>query len=450
MTTRAEPQGDGSYRITGTKIFITYGEHDMAENIIHLVLARLPNAPAGTRGISLFLVPKFLVNDDGSLGERNDVVCAGIEHKLGIMASPTCVMKFGEKGGAIGYLVGKENRGLATMFVMMNAARLGVGVQGVGVAERATQHATAYAKERRQGKSSAENGSAAMSPIIEHADVRRMLLTMKALTQAARMICFATARELDIGHRAGNEEERKAALNKAALLTPLAKAFSTDIANEVASLGIQVHGGMGFIEETGAAQYLRDARILPIYEGTNGIQAIDLVTRKLPLDGGAVVTAYLGELAEIIANVRASNRTDFGHIPQRLTEAMTGLQSATLWMALMLQSSPGSGARVGDAVSAIDEPDRRRHVSRQRRAGRRGRLASRRDRALFRRKSADRSGGARRVRAKRRRFGSRRCTRRGVCMTGVDVSRAEGAQVLRLARPEKKNALTGAMYSRSL
>ena len=340
LTTRAEPQGDGTYRITGTKIFITYGEHDMAENIIHLVLARLPNAPAGTRGISLFLVPKFLVNDDGSLGERNDVVCAGIEHKLGIMASPTCVMKFGEEGGAVGYLIGIENRGLATMFVMMNAARLGVGVQGVGVAERATQHATAYAKERRQGKSSAENGSSAMSPIIEHADVRRMLLTMKALTQAARMICFATARELDIGHRAEDEGERKAALNKAALLTPLAKAFATDIANEVASLGIQVHGGMGFIEETGAAQYLRDARILPIYEGTNGIQAIDLVTRKLPLDGGAVVTAYLGELAEIIANVRASNRTDFGHIPQRLTEAMTGLQSATLWMALMLQTAP--------------------------------------------------------------------------------------------------------------
>jgi alkylation response protein AidB-like acyl-CoA dehydrogenase len=340
LSTRAEPQGDGTYRITGTKIFITYGEHDMAENIIHLVLARLPNAPAGTRGISLFLVPKFLINDDGSLGERNDVVCAGIEHKLGIMASPTCVMKFGENGGATGYLIGEENRGLATMFVMMNAARLGVGLQGVGVAERATQQAIAYAKERRQGKSLAANGSSRMSPIIEHADIRRMLLTMKAMTQAARMICFATARELDIAHLSKDESERKAALDKAALLTPLAKAFSTDIANEVASLGIQVHGGMGFVEETGAAQYLRDARILPIYEGTNGIQAIDLVTRKLPLGNGAVVTSYLAELAEIIGNVRASNRPEFGSMAQRLTEALTGLQTSTLWMGLMLKSEP--------------------------------------------------------------------------------------------------------------
>lgn len=340
LSTRAEPQGDGTYRITGTKIFITYGEHDMAENIIHLVLARLPNAPAGTRGISLFLVPKFLINDDGSLGERNDVVCAGIEHKLGIMASPTCVMKFGEKGGAIGYLIGEENRGLATMFVMMNAARLGVGLQGVGVAERATQQAIAYAKERRQGKSIAANGSSRMSPIIEHADIRRMLLTMKAMTQAARMICFATARELDIAHLSKDESERKAALDKAALLTPLAKAFSTDIANEVASLGVQVHGGMGFVEETGAAQYLRDARILPIYEGTNGIQAIDLVTRKLPLGNGAVVASYLAELADVIANVRASNRPEFGNMAQRLTEALTGVQTATLWMGLMLKSTP--------------------------------------------------------------------------------------------------------------
>lgn len=340
LSTRAEPQGDGTYRITGTKIFITYGEHDMAENIIHLVLARLPSAPAGTRGISLFLVPKFLINDDGSLGERNDVVCAGIEHKLGIMASPTCVMKFGENGGATGYLIGEENRGLATMFVMMNAARLGVGLQGVGVAERATQRAIAYAKDRGQGKSLAANGSSRMSPIIEHADIRRMLLTMKAMTQAARMICFATARELDIAHLSSEEAEKKAALDKAALLTPLAKAFSTDIANEVASLGIQVHGGMGFVEETGAAQYLRDARILPIYEGTNGIQAIDLVTRKLPLAGGGVVTSYLAELAGVITDVRASNRPEFGSMAQRLTEALTGLQTSTLWMGLMLKSEP--------------------------------------------------------------------------------------------------------------
>jgi alkylation response protein AidB-like acyl-CoA dehydrogenase len=342
LSTRAVPQGDGTYRITGTKIFITYGEHDMAENIIHLVLARLPDAPDGTRGISLFLVPKFLVNHDGSLGERNDVICAGVEHKLGIMASPTCVMKFGENGGAIGYLIGEENRGLATMFVMMNAARLGVGLQGVGVAERATQQAVAYAKERRQGKKVGANDAPGMSPIIEHPDVRRMLLTMKAKTQAARMICYATAREFDIAHRSSDEVERKAALDKAALLTPLSKAFSTDIANEVASLGIQVHGGMGFIEETGAARYFRDARILPIYEGTNGIQAIDLVTRKLPLEGGAVVTSYLAELAVVIAEVRASNRPEFGAMPRRLTEALSGLQTATLWMALMLQSAPES------------------------------------------------------------------------------------------------------------
>lgn len=340
LSTRAERQADGTYRIIGTKIFITYGEHDMAENIVHLVLARLPDAPAGTRGISLFLVPKFLVNDNGSLGARNDVVCTGVEHKLGIMASPTCVMKFGENGGATGYLVGEENRGLATMFVMMNAARLGVGAQGVGVAERATQHAVAYAKERRQGKSFAANGAGGMAPIIEHADIRRMLLTMKALTQAARMICYATAKELDIVHRGADEKVRREALNRAALLTPLAKAFSTDIANEVASLGVQVHGGMGFVEETGAAQYLRDARILPIYEGTNGIQAIDLVTRKLTLDGGATVTTFLAELVDIIANVRAAKRSDFGHTAERLGEALNSLQSATLWMAQTLPGNP--------------------------------------------------------------------------------------------------------------
>lgn len=336
LSTRAVPQGDGTYRITGTKIFITWGDHEMAENIIHLVLARLPDAPPGTRGISLFLVPKFLVGDDGSLGERNDVICAGVEHKLGIMASPTCVMKFGENGGAIGYLVGEENRGLANMFVMMNAARLGVGAQGVGVAESATQHAVAYAKERRQGRSFAAKSSDSMSPIIEHADVRRMLLTMKALTQAARMICYATAKELDVFHRARDEKERIAARNRAALLTPLAKAFSTDIANEVASLGVQVHGGMGFVEETGAAQFLRDARILPIYEGTNGIQAIDLVTRKLTLDGGSPVTSLLGELGAIIAAVRAAKRSEFGHMTERLMEGLSALQSGTLWMAQML------------------------------------------------------------------------------------------------------------------
>jgi len=339
IATKAVPQGDGTYRLFGTKIFITYGEHEMTPNIVHMVLARLPDAPAGTRGISLFLVPKFLVNGDGSLGARNDVVCAGLEHKLGIHASPTCVMKFGEKDGAIGYLVGELNRGLNTMFIMMNAARLAVGIQGVAVAERATQHASAYARDRRQGRT-ATSQPGKMGPIVEHTDVRRMLLTMKALTQAARAICLVTAREMDISHRAKSENEREAAGARAALLTPIAKAFSTDIACEVASLGVQVHGGMGFIEETGAAQYYRDARILPIYEGTNGIQAIDLVTRKLPLGGGEVVKAYIAELAATAAQVCASNRPELGRTGERLAEAVAALTEATQWLGRTLGSNP--------------------------------------------------------------------------------------------------------------
>ena len=329
LTTKAVRNGDGSYRITGTKIFITYGDHEMTENIIHLVLARLPDAPAGTRGISLFLVPKYLVNGDGSIGARNDVVCAGLEHKLGIMASPTCVMKFGEKGGAVGYLVGEENRGLATMFIMMNAARLAVGMQGVAVAERATQRAIAYAKDRRQGRAGAE----ACSPIIAHPDIKRTLLTMRSQTQAARMICLATAREMDLAHHAADPVARAAAAHRAALLTPIAKGYSTDIGVEVASLGIQIHGGMGFIEETGAAQHWRDSRILPIYEGTNGIQAIDLVMRKLPLEGGAVVKAHLRWLGDIAREAQASNRPEFGGLGQRLVDAVTALGEATQWMA---------------------------------------------------------------------------------------------------------------------
>jgi len=340
LRTKAVPQADGTYRIFGTKIFITYGDHELTENIIHLVLARLPDAPAGTRGISLFLVPKFLVNADGSLGARNDVVCAGLEHKLGIHASPTCVMKFGEGEGAIGYLVGEPNRGLNTMFYMMNAARLAVGVQGVAVAERATQRAQVYAQERRQGAAFGGDRGV-MAPIIVHADIRRTLLTMKALTQAARMICLATAGELDVANSAVAEEaERAAAGAKAALLTPVAKAFSTDIGVEVASMGIQVHGGMGFIEETGAAQHLRDARILPIYEGTNGIQAIDLVTRKLPLAGGEVVKAYLKEVGSMVQEVAASNRPEFGKMAERLEAALSSLIEATRWMGGMLQSNP--------------------------------------------------------------------------------------------------------------
>ena len=339
LRTRAEKQPDGTYRIFGTKIFITYGDHEMTENIIHLVLARLPDAPPGTRGISLFLVPKRLVNADGSLGARNDVVCASLEHKLGIHASPTAVMKYGENDGAIGYLVGEENRGLNTMFIMMNEARLGVGVQGVAIAERATQRAIAYAQERKQGRS-AKGKAGEMSPIIEHADTRRNLMTMKALTQAARAICLVTARELDISHSANDATAKSAAAARAALLTPIAKAFSTDIACEVASIGVQVHGGMGFIEETGAAQHYRDARILPIYEGTNGIQAIDLVTRKLPLEGGKVLAGYIAELRETVEEVRASNRPEFGRMAERLGASVDALEEASHWLGGTLQKNP--------------------------------------------------------------------------------------------------------------
>jgi alkylation response protein AidB-like acyl-CoA dehydrogenase len=339
LTTKAIKQPDGTYRIFGTKIFITYGEHELTDNIIHTVLARLPDAPPGTRGISLFLVPKWLVNPDGSLGARNDVVCASLEHKLGIHASPTAVLKYGEKDGAVGYLIGEENRGLNTMFIMMNEARLAVGIQGVAVAERATQRALAYANERKQGRSAKGNASG-MSPIVEHPDVRRNLMTMKALTQAVRAICYATARELDIAHNAKDAATTSAAHARAALLTPVAKAFSTDVGCEVASIGLQIHGGMGFIEETGAAQHYRDARILPIYEGTNGIQAIDLVTRKLPLEGGAVITRYIGELQKTAEEVRASNRPEFGRMGERLAAAVDALAEASRWMGGALQKSP--------------------------------------------------------------------------------------------------------------
>ena len=345
LRTKAIKQPDGSYKISGTKIYITYGEHELTENIIHMVLARLPDAPAGTKGISLFLVPKFLVNADGTLGARNDVICAGVEHKLGIHASPTCTMKYGEKDGAIGYLVGEENRGLLTMFIMMNAARLAVGVQGVSIAERATQRAIDYANERKQGRPPGATGSG-MRPIIEHADTRRSIMTMKAMTQAARAICLVTAREIDIAHRGRNEDERQAAQAKAALLTPIAKAFSTDIGCEVASIGVQIHGGRGFVEETGAAQYYRDARILQIYEGTNGIQAIDLVTRKLPLTGGKVMEAYIAELNATVDQVQASNQPAFGRMGDRLGEAVAALTEATVWMGKALATNQ-NGALAG-------------------------------------------------------------------------------------------------------
>ena len=381
---------DGTYRIFGTKIFITYGEHELTDNIIHTVLARLPDAPPGTRGISLFLVPKYLVNADGSLGARNDVVCASLEHKLGIHASPTAVLKYGEKDGAVGYLIGEENRGLNTMFIMMNEARLAVGIQGVAVAERATQRALAYANERKQGRS-AKGSAGGMSPIIEHPDVRRNLMTMKALTQAVRAICYATARELDIAHSAKDASARSAAAARAALLTPVAKAFSTDVGCEVASIGLQIHGGMGFIEETGAAQHYRDARILPIYEGTNGIQAIDLATRKLPLEGGAVVTAYIGELKKTAEEVRASNRPEFGRMGERLAAAVDALAEASRWMGGALQKSPEAALAGATTLSAPVRSCGRRHLSGACRTGRRPqwriglRCNSDRRRALLRR-----------------------------------------------------------------
>jgi acyl-CoA dehydrogenase len=330
LRTKAERAADGSYRITGQKIFITYGEHDLTDNIIHFVLARLPDAPSGTKGISLFLVPKFLLNADGSLGQRNDARAHSIEHKLGIHASPTCTMVYGDHGGATGFLIGEENRGMACMFTMMNQARLSVALQGVAIAERATQQALAYARERKQGRATGvESGS---SPIIAHPDVKRMLLTMRALTRAARALCYATAVALDRAQRSTDEAARTAAHQRASLLTPVAKAFSTDIGSEVASFGVQVHGGMGYIEETGAAQHYRDARIAAIYEGTNGIQAIDLVTRKLPLAGGATVTAYIGEIKRTVEAVNATNDPAFGWTGVRLQDAVEALERATHWL----------------------------------------------------------------------------------------------------------------------
>jgi len=299
LTTKAVPADDGSWRISGQKIYITWGEHDVAENIVHLVLARTPGSPPGTKGISLFIVPKYLVNDDGSLGERNDVRCVSIEHKLGIHGSPTCVMQYGDEGGAVGYLLGEEHQGMRCMFTMMNNARLGVGVEGLGIAERAYQQALAYAHERTQGRAiGAEPGTE--SPIIDHPDVQRMLLDMKATIAAMRGLCYRNAAALDHSREAADPEARQAGDELAALLTPLSKSWCTDMGVELASIGVQVHGGMGFIEETGAAQHFRDARIAPIYEGTNGIQAIDLAGRKLGLRQGGVVRDHLATIAETV------------------------------------------------------------------------------------------------------------------------------------------------------
>jgi acyl-CoA dehydrogenase len=341
LRTRAEPAGDGTYRIMGQKIFITYGEHDLTDNIVHMVLARLPDAPPGTRDISLFLVPKVLPD-----GTRNDVRCHSIEHKLGIHASPTCTLIYGDAGGAIGWLIGEENRGLACMFTMMNNARLNVGAQGVAIADRAYQQALAYARERRQGRAPNAAGEG-MVPIVEHPDVQRMLLTMKALTGAARGICYLTAEAIDRARLSPEEAERRRAHERASLLTPVAKAFSTDIANEATSLGVQVHGGMGYVEETGAAQHLRDARIAGIYEGANGIHGIDLVTRKLPLSGGETVRAQIGRMRAIAQRLVKEHDDAFGQTAPRLRAAIESLDRATSFMLKTLKGNAPEAALAG-------------------------------------------------------------------------------------------------------
>ena len=324
LATRAVPAGDGTCRIIGNKIFITFGEHDLAENIIHLVLARLPDAPEGTRGISLFLVPKFLPDRQGNPGARNDLTCTGVEHKLGIKASPTCMMSFGDHGGATGWLIGHPNNGLACMFTMMNKARLATGLQGVAIAERATQKALAYAQERKQGRAP---GVAGPAPIARHPDVQRMLGRMQVLTTMTRALAYLAADAIDEAAIALTPEARAAAEVRAGLLTPIVKAFCTDAGVEVASLGVQIHGGMGYVEETGAAQYFRDARIAPIYEGTNGIQAIDLVMRKLAKGGAAALHKFMDEGRDTIS--RADWLEDW-----TLVGALVGSCAATTeWMA---------------------------------------------------------------------------------------------------------------------
>jgi len=341
VRTRAEPQGDGTYRLFGTKIFITWGEHDMAENIVHLVLARTPNAPEGVKGISLFIVPKFLSDESGTLGERNDVHCVSIEHKLGIKASPTAVLQFGDHGGALGYLIGEENRGLEYMFIMMNAARFAVGMQGVAVADRAYQKAVAYAKERVQSRP--VDGSAKQAvTIIHHPDVRRMLATMRALTEGARALAYVAAAHCDIAHRHADERVRAEHQAVYEYLVPIVKGWSTEMSVEVTSLGVQVHGGMGFIEETGAAQYYRDARILPIYEGTTAIQANDLVGRKTLRDGGAVAQDLLREIDHTIAALTVQDGPAFRSIATQLEAGRRALASAIEFVLKQAKSDPNA------------------------------------------------------------------------------------------------------------
>jgi alkylation response protein AidB-like acyl-CoA dehydrogenase len=331
LRSRAVRDGD-HYLITGQKIFITYGEHDLAENIVHLVLARTPDAPPGVRGISLFIVPKFLPNADGTPGKRNDLRCVSIEHKLGIHASPTCVMSFGDDVGAVGWLVGEEGRGLSYMFTMMNNARLAVGVQGLAIAERAYQQAVAYARTRVQSKDDTKPDPKPVT-IIRHADIRRMLMTMRSQIEAMRGLGYYTAAAIDCALRHPDDGTRRQAQDRVDLLIPIVKAWFTDLGNEIASLGVQVHGGMGFIEETGAAQHLRDARILPIYEGTNGIQARDLVGRKVAKDGGETMRGLTAEMRALATDLAVVPGDDMAVLAQAVDAAAQALDDATAWVA---------------------------------------------------------------------------------------------------------------------
>ena len=350
IRSRAEPQADGSYKVFGQKIFITYGDHDMTDNIVHLVLARLPDAPAGVRGISLFLVPKFLVNADGSLGERNDAHCVSIEHKLGIHASPTAVLAFGDNGGAVGYLLGEPNRGLEYMFVMMNEARMGVGLQGVALGERAYQQALGYARERKQGRD-AVTGEALVT-IDHHPDIRRMLMAMKSRVEACRATTYYAAGLLDRAHAGTDAEQKKRDLWLAEFMIPIVKGGGTEMGIEVTSLGIQVYGGMGYIEETGAAQHWRDSRITTIYEGTTGIQANDLIFRKLMRDQGATARVVFGEVAATARALAESDRAELQAIGRRLDAGLKAWSEATDW--LLANAKTGVSGVLTAAVPYLD------------------------------------------------------------------------------------------------
>ncbi len=345
LRSKAIPQDDGSYRIFGTKIFITWGDQDLTNNIIHLVLARTPDAPPGTRGISMFLVPKYVLDESGNPGERNDYKIVSLEHKLGIRASPTCVISFGDDGeGATGFLVGDEMDGMRNMFTMMNAARIGVGMEGVAISEAAYQRALTYARERVQGRLIGSQRTESVA-IVEHPDVRRMLMTMKAYTEAMRCLLYITAEHADFSVHSEDEDVRKTADDHLSLLTPIVKAWSTDIGVEMASMGVQVHGGMGFVEETGAAQYLRDSRIAPIYEGTNGIQAIDLVLRKLPMENGAIVSGFITEMTDVLKSM--NDYDDLAAFRHELTTAIQGLADTSTWLGQQLAAGDINSALAG-------------------------------------------------------------------------------------------------------